>query len=356
MDTRGISFRGRPLPAPNGTVAIEIGPNALASWPVRLPADLKGDPPLLVESGGGDDAPLHLFELDADPLALTAGLDAAARWRLLDFLLNFCCAAFRLGTTPSFARLCVGLALDCTRHAGIATVEAQVLAGRVLLSGVDVPHDSTLCILRRSTVAHSTTALLRTGRLQVVPQVTSGDLIVACGSDPITWTVDEPPIVPHVLALPENGRIPGALVRAACRKALVRDARTEAVAQLLRDMDFLYPAPARKIDDPSQPICGEVEFAIPDNEGGIFLAGWLRDPLGMIDTMELVTDAGRIALAPEAIAPAASPGYRETLYIRHASRRRCQTWLRSLYQRPERRPQRAAKSVTSASVRFTDRS
>jgi O-antigen biosynthesis protein len=298
----GISFRGRPLPAPYGMVTIETNPDALRIAAVRLPADQQGDLPLLVESHSGDHVPLYLSELDTDPLAIAAGLDNAARWRLLEFLLNFCCAAFRLGTTPPFARLCVRLALDCTRHAGIATVEAQVLAGRVLLGGMDVPHGSTLCVLRRNSVAHSTAQVLETGRLQVVPQVTSGDLIVACGPDPASWSVDEPAIVPHVLALPESGRIQGTLARAACRQALGRGAGTEPVVQLLRDMDFLYPTPTRKIDDPSQPICGEVEYAIPDNEGGMFLAGWLRDPLGMIDTMDLVTDAERVALTPDSIA------------------------------------------------------
>ncbi len=143
----GISFRGRPLPAPYGMVTIETNPDALRIAAVRLPADQQGDLPLLVESHSGDHVPLYLSELDTDPLAIAAGLDNAARWRLLEFLLNFCCAAFRLGTTAPFSRLCVRLALDCTRHAGIATVEAQVLAGRVLLGGMDVPHGSTLCVL-----------------------------------------------------------------------------------------------------------------------------------------------------------------------------------------------------------------
>jgi O-antigen biosynthesis protein len=298
----GISFRGRPIPAPHGIVTIKTEPSGLQIAAVRLPTEQRGDPPLLIDCGNGEHVPLHQSELDTDPLAIAVGLDSAARWRLLEFLLNFCCAAFRLGTSPAFAQLCVRLALDCTRNAGIATVEAQVVAGRVLLSGMDVPPGSTLCIIRRGTVAHSTTPALETGRLQVVPRVTSGDLIVACGTDPVSWSVDEPPMVPHVLSLPESGRISGGQARAACRHALGRGVRSDATDQLLRDMDSLYPAPTRKIDDPAQPIGGEVELAIPDNNGGMFLAGWLRDPLGMIDTMHLVTDAGRVTLTAESIA------------------------------------------------------
>jgi GT2 family glycosyltransferase len=303
----GVSFRGQQLPAPHGVVTIEQEPTLLQVAAVRIPVAQHDDPPFLIESGSGEHVPLHQSELDTDPLAIAAGLDAAARWRLLEFLLNFCCAAFRLGTSPAFAQLCVRLALDCTRNAGIATVEAQALAGRVLLSGLDVPAGSTLCIIRRSAVVHSTVPVLETGRLQVVPQVTSGDLIIACGTDPVSWSVDEPPIVPHVLSLSESARIPGTQARLACRLALSRGVRTAAVDELLHDMDSLYPSPTRKIDDPSQPICGEVEFAIPDNEGGMFLAGWLRDPLGMIDSMALVTDLGRVALTPESIARLGRP-------------------------------------------------
>ncbi|MDR3531676.1 MAG: glycosyltransferase [Rhodopila sp.] len=282
-------------------VTIETEPNALQIAAVRLPADQQGDPPLLVENGSGEHLPLYLSELDTDPLAIAAGLDATARWRLLEFLLNFCSAAFRLGRSPAFAQLCVRLALDCTRNAGIATVEAHVLTGQVLLSGLDVPRGSTLCVIRRGNVAHSTTVVLETGHLQVVPQVTSGDLILACGSDPVVWTVDEPPIVPHILSLRENGRTPGSVARAACRQAIGRGPRTGRAAQLLREMDVLYPAAALKIDDPAQPIGGEVELAIPDGDGGMFIAGWLRDPLRMIDTMDLATDAGHVALTSESI-------------------------------------------------------
>jgi GT2 family glycosyltransferase len=216
--------------------------------------------------------------------------------------LNFCCAAFRLRQSASFAQVCMRLALDCTRNAGIAMVEAQVLPGRVLVSGMDVPRGSTLCVIGQTTVTHSSTPVLEAGQLQILPRLRSGDLIVACGPDPAVWTVDDQGHAPHVLSLPEKGRIPSALARAACRQALGRGTRTGPVAQLLREMDLLFPSAARKLDDPSQPIGGEVEFAIPDSEGGMFIAGWLRDPLGMIAEMSLRTDSGRVTITAEQIA------------------------------------------------------
>ncbi len=298
----GISFRGRALPAPHGIVTIKTEPQLLQIGAVRLPADQGNDIPLLIESGQGEHLPLYLAELGTDPLAIAADLDAAARWRLLEFLLNFCCAAFRLRQSPAFAQICMRLALDCARNAGVATVEAQVLPGRVLLNGMDVPRGSMLSVIGSGGITHSTTPVLEAGMLQIVPRVRSGDLIVASGPDPAVWAVDDAGYAPHVLSLPEKGRVPGAQARAACRQALGRGNRSAAVTQLLREMDLLFPSPARKLDDPSQPIGGEVELAIPDSDGGMFIAGWLRDPLGMIDELGLTTDAGRITLTADSVA------------------------------------------------------
>ena len=298
----GISFRGQTLPAPYGTVMIENEPNCLQIVAVRVPAHHPDHPPLLVKNGLGEHLPLYLSELGQDPLTIAAGLDAPARWRLLEFLLNFCCAAFRLRQSASFAQVCMRLALDCTRDVGMATVEAQVLPGRMLLNGMDVPRGSTLSVIGRTNVAHSNTPVLESGRLQIVPSVQSGDLIVACGPDPVVWTVDAQAHAPHVLSLPEKGRVPGALARAACRQALGRGTRTGPAAQLLREMDLLFPSAARKLEDPSQPIGGEVELAIPDSDGGMFIAGWLRDPLGMIEDISLRTDSGHITISQQNIA------------------------------------------------------
>lgn len=297
-----VSFRGEPLAAPYGSVAINPDPNPLQIAAVRLPQGNDADLPLLVEAVAGEHLPLYLPELDTEPFAIAAGLDDAARWRLLEFLLNFCCAAFRLGRSAPFARLCTRLALDCTRNAGIATVEAQIVAGRYLLSGMNVPAGSSLCVIGRATVGHSTMPVLDHAGLQVLGRFAAGDLIVACGNEPVMWTVDAPANVPHVLSLPETGRVPGAIARAACRQTIGRGPGTGAAAQLLREMDVLFPAAARKIDDPSQPIGGDMELAIPDGAGGMFVAGWLRDPLAMVDSMDLATDSGRVALTPDMMA------------------------------------------------------
>lgn len=298
----GVTFRGQAIAAPYGTVTLASEPHLVQIAAIRLPIDQPEDVPLLIENDTGEHLPLYPSELDNDPLTLVAGLQASARGRLLDFLLSFCCAAYRLGRSAHFAQTCARLALDCAHNAGIATVEAQVLPDRVLLSNIRVPRGSMMSVIGRATVTHSGSSVLETGSLQILPRVRGGDLLVACGPTPVVWTVDEPATVPHVLAMSEQGSIPGTVARAACRQVLGRGGRTGPAAQLLREMDLLYPAVARKVDDPAQPIGGEVELAIPDSDGGMFIAGWLRDPLGMIEELSVMTDAGHAGPSTDTMA------------------------------------------------------
>ena len=297
----GISLRGRPLSPPYGTVSVgsERLPVRIAA--VRLPSNHDDDVPLLVDDGQGEHQPLYVSELETDPLSLAADLDQAARRRLFDFLLGFCCPAFRLSRSAPFAQVCSRLALDCARTAGVASVEAHVMRDQLLVSGIVVPPGATLAVVGRDRVVHSRLPVLRgPSQLQILPVLTAGDLVVASGADPVVWTVDAPhTVLPHVLSLSESGRISGSAARAACRDALGRNEPKDVAVQLLREMELLFPAPVRKIDDPAQPVGGEVELAVPDGTGGIFVTGWMRDPLGMIAEVSLATSSGRVELTPD---------------------------------------------------------
>src|SRR5690349_12584493 len=132
----GLSWRGLPLGPPHGTVTLRPGRDPVHVVAVRPPDGLNDELPLLIDTGAGAHAVLYRSELDADPLVLLAGLEAADRWRLLEFLLNFCTAAFRLGRTAGFVRLCAHLAQDCASDAGAATAEARVGPRHVLASGI----------------------------------------------------------------------------------------------------------------------------------------------------------------------------------------------------------------------------
>ena len=223
-----------------------------------------------------------------------------ARRKLLDFLLGFCCPAFRLGGSAPFANSCARLALDCAGNGGIARVEAQILPGQVLVGGMEVPRGSTLAVIGQGRVVHSRALVLEGALgLQILPAPKAGDLVLASGAVPVVWTVDASHPVPHVLSLAEHGRVSGSAARAACRKALGSGGADAAVTQLLREMDLIFPAQPRKIDDPAQPVGGELELATLDGAGGIFVAGWLRDPLGMVADVSLATASDRVALTAD---------------------------------------------------------
>lgn len=297
-----VSVAGRTPAPPYGTV--EVGTARIAAF--RVPRSGADDPLLLIEDAHGEHAPLHLSDLEADPLSLTQGLAKADRARLLGFLLTFCCPAFKLGRSAEFARTCARLALDCAVDGGVATPIAQVLPDHLLAGPLPMERDASVTVIGKDRVVHSRMPILSNGVLsngglgsdmQLVPQADAGDLIVASGTALTVWTVEGAASLPHVLGLPEAGAYPGASARAACRRALA-GSRSAAARHLLRDMELLFPAQPSHFGNPAQPLAGAVELAVPDGAGGMFIAGWLRDPLARVEAMALVTPAGPIPLSP----------------------------------------------------------
>ena len=111
---------------PYGTVEVgtERDPARIAAF--RLPdALLVPGTPLLTFAGDDQTAALSAAELDPDALSIAAGLDQMAKRKFLDFLISFCCPAFRLGRSAAFAQVCAKLALDCGLAAGPARCVAQ---------------------------------------------------------------------------------------------------------------------------------------------------------------------------------------------------------------------------------------
>ena len=282
--------------APYGTAEIgnEQSPARVAAF--RLPSPRLQDGQLFPEDG--DPAPLDMAELQNDPLAIAEGLDASAKRRLLDFLLCFCGPAFRLGRSAPFAQTCRRLALDCVGEPGSSTVIAEILSDYVLVDQLRTATDASLVVIGHDRVMPSPVCVLEgNAGLQVVPHVDTGDLLVATGSALAVWRVTCPAPLRHILALPDKGAVPGNVARIAVRRALGKSASAQAQA-LLGDLDLLCPAQPFRLADPKQPVAGEVELAIPDCGGGMFVSGWLRDPLARVAELALETPAGRHTLTP----------------------------------------------------------
>jgi GT2 family glycosyltransferase len=127
-----------------------------------------------------------------------------------------------------------------------------------------------------------------------IPQ--ESDQLLAVGLEIRLWALEPqfgPNPRPHVLTL-TGAEL--AAARAACLRAFTPAAPGSPEMALLQELHALAPATARSHEDPNLPIGGALELALADNDGGLFLAGWLRDPLELIAGAELITQAGRQAV------------------------------------------------------------
>jgi GT2 family glycosyltransferase len=71
-------------------------------------------------------------------------------------------------------------------------------------------------------------------------------------------------------------------------------------AAKLKDLQLLAPAEPRRLDDPARPVGGALEMAVSDHGGGVFLSGWIRDPLGLIEGLSICGPFGPSRPLPDA--------------------------------------------------------
>lgn len=298
------SFDAAVLSPPYGVIAVagRNGPHAIAA--VRLPR--LGGAAVLLPLQGGELAPLFPGDIADDPLGMLDELDEASRAALLDFVLGFCRTAFRLGRDPAFAANCARMAKLIAGNAGSTRPLARLLPDRVVVRGAHVPTGATLYLIGQGRVRHSSGPILPAGAagpcgLQVIAPPADGELLVASGAPgaaPRFWTVaGGAEALPNVLSLPvqanasgaqDAGPVPAAAeVRRACCAVLAHEAPGTAGAALLREMQALSPAVPCRHDDVALPFGGAIDLAIPDGADGVFLRGWMRDPLDLVERIEL---------------------------------------------------------------------
>ena len=285
------------LPPPYGTVAVEgpDGPQRIAA--VSLPGDRcrAGGFGTLATLAGGDE------ELDD----VLSELDLASRHRLLGFLLGFCRTAFGLAADPTFATACRRLVTRCGPAAGEINPVAVAGPGWTVVSGMAAPRNATLYVVGADGVRHSAAPPMgEEAGLQLLLPLRAGDTVVAMSDAPLFWTVRSVPAsLPDVLGPAGNTLAP---LRIACLRALdavgspaeqpVVFRLHHSVSALLRESQVLAPAAPRRHDDPASPLGAALEVALPDGEGGLFVRGWMRDPLHLIAGAELRTAAGNAAV------------------------------------------------------------
>ncbi len=299
------SMVGHPgLVPPYGTVAVQSAAGSHCIAAMRLPAKAKGG----AWPGGSMAQEGLAATLGSDAIELADELDPASCRRLLGFLLGFCRTAFGLAADAGFTDTCIRLARLCARDAGTAEPIARATPAWMVLSGVTAPPDATLYLLGADRVRHSAAPAMGGGSephlsgLQLVEPVRNGDLLLALCDQPLLWTVQGAAnALPDVLQQAPGGQQAlsgpaGGALRTACLRALAPAGGP--AAALLREMQVLAPAAPRRHDDPARPLGAALEIVLPDGAGGIFLRGWLRDPLQLIAGAELRTPVATAFIAP----------------------------------------------------------
>lgn len=249
-------------------------------------------------------APLRLtLDAPADPAALLRDRPEAERLALLRALIA-AGPAFRARSDAGFGGLCHALA------APLATGRrAAAIAGGEGLA---------LWRLPRSVLAPGDWHLLAPDApLRAVGAPTADGLLLLEGVPALLLPPEGAPIrlaavagVPSLLALARRG---GALRAALLDLLALRARQGGASAALLRDLQLLAPARMVALDDPALPVGGALELALPDCEGGVFLRGWLRDPLGLVRTLALRGPGGSVPLPLDALHRLPRPDLAERL-------------------------------------------
>ena len=291
---------GKPLPPPSALLSLarpDAPPRAILA--ARDPAGLLRPGAACALTLGG--VPAASFLLDPPVPAETLTLDRCAgdHERLLRFLVGTCAQALRAADDPDLAALCHSLARAALAGEGPPGGEAVPLSHPgARLSAWAVP--------TASCGNGGAWRLLSRGAVRRIAPPEGGVLLL--DEAPVAGAVLLPPAPAAPLAFRAAGRgasLPGlaALAREALRPdgtgpgaaagrrvlpALLRRARADArCAALLREAQLMEPARPQRLDDPAKPVGGALELALSDHGGGLFLCGWLRDPLGLVAGLEL---------------------------------------------------------------------
>jgi GT2 family glycosyltransferase len=266
---------GAPLPPPGCSLRLGAAPRLLVL--ARDPRPIADLPAVALRQGARMLAEGLRPEGEAGFLDAAAALAPGDAARLLGFLAGTGAPLFRLSGDAGLAGLLHQLALSLAGPGAARPMTRVGAGGSLWFVPGEAPrgpwHLLTPARLRRVAAPLGGTMMLD-GTLR------QGLLLPPPGPDGA--------VRPIRLAAP-RGSLPGLLEasgasedRSVLRALGRRAALCPAAAGLLRDRRLLAPGlQPRLLDDPARPIGGAVELALADGAGGVFLAGWLRDPMGL---------------------------------------------------------------------------
>jgi GT2 family glycosyltransferase len=233
---------------------------------------------------------------------LIDGLRPGDQPRVLRFLLQTCRAAFGLGSQGGFIRLCRDvLALVAPNPATLTPVMA-VGEGLVLCQGKVAPGFGTVgdvILLSGKAVRHNghRPDLGPSGKLRLMLATETRDRalrVVLLGEDSLAVrAVDLSLPRPSLLRWLETAK-PTADQREYVAACQARAAATNpGSAAALREMQLLYPLPRAGITAKGKPVGADIDLAVSQDCGGLFVSGWLHDPHDLIEGLTAISATGQ---------------------------------------------------------------
>ena len=282
-----VTDRG-PVEPPMSWLQVPDTEPALSLLVVRVQPGLAAGTTLTVTDEQGGTARLALRPV-ADVRELLADQPPAVILRITGFIAARALGMFRRPDDAALAGFCRNLASLGKSADRVATPIARCGEDTLVWSlprGVVAAPAASLVIGRHRIrqASHAAGAMVLADK-----RFEDGYLLPGGGDGPIHLA----PHQGHLPTLAELARRPDApskaLYRSATHELARRAAEDEACRRLLRDHQLLAPAQAfSQVAEPEEPFGGALELAVDDHGGGLFLRGWLRDPLGLIGHLSLV--------------------------------------------------------------------
>ncbi|MBP2230847.1 GT2 family glycosyltransferase [Azospirillum agricola] len=244
-----------------------------------------------------------------DPAGLLGSLDSAARLRVLRFLFDFACSTPVLRADAGFAALCRTLVLglsptpapmtvrataggDLTLCSGLLSARFGAVTGAVVVGpGAVGPAPFGVCVGDADPRRDRAVFDLLIDRALCAP----GNLLVVLGANGVACRrfpappAALPALTDHLAAQRDaDAALRPYLLRGLARRGLSDPAAASAVGEL----QALAPLPRRQAADAKRPIGASLDLAVPTEDGGLFLAGWIHDPHGLAAGLTVHTPFG----------------------------------------------------------------
>ena len=282
---------GLPLPRPFATLSLGATGNGVGRCAtlLRLPSTARRAGATIGLAPG---VSLAVADLGVDAPSLHHDLSVVDRTRLLRFLLEFARGPLGLAGEPALAQFCEAMAASAGSVRPVATLGDRLL----VLLGQPVPRGTSAYLTGTGGVRRARVAPTADGVLLLDRPRGGADALILAGPGGISrWRLEPGPGPKPALAVMAADPV----LRRRLPVALTPLAGVPAVAALLRECALLPTAPARA--QRGAALDAVLDLAIYDGAGGAFLRGWSRDPLHLIESASMLTDAGETPIPAQAL-------------------------------------------------------